>query len=110
MPRAIDLGAQIPHGALRAYVMGDGGAHNEAATPDDIARMSVLLRDALKAGALGFTTSRTMLHRAKTKAVVPGTFASRMNCSASGARLARPTKVSSKWRRIWSVPTTPWNG
>ena len=76
MPRVLDVGAQMPHGSLRTYVMGDRGARNEEATPDDIAKMAALVRDSLKAGALGFTTSRTMLHRAKNKDLVPGTFAS----------------------------------
>jgi N-acyl-D-amino-acid deacylase len=76
MPRVLDVGAQMPHGSLRTYVMGERGARNEEATPDDIAKMAALVRDSLKAGALGFTTSRTMLHRAKNKDLVPGTFAS----------------------------------
>ena len=76
MPRVLDVGAQIPHGSLRTYVMGERGARNEEATPDDIATMAALVRDSLRAGALGFTTSRTMLHRAKNKDLVPGTFAS----------------------------------
>ena len=76
-PRAIDVGTQIPHGALRAYVMGERGAANEEATPEDIARMAELVRDAIVAGALGFSTSRTLLHRAKDGEPVPGTFASR---------------------------------
>jgi N-acyl-D-aspartate/D-glutamate deacylase len=73
MPRALDVGAQVPHGAVRTYVMGERGAKNEKATPEEIAAMAVLVRDALRAGALGFTTSRTILHRAKDGEVVPGT-------------------------------------
>jgi N-acyl-D-amino-acid deacylase len=76
MKRAIDVGAQVPHGSVRAYVMGERGAHNEEATPADIEAMARVVREGLRAGALGFTTSRTMLHRAKNKEVVPGTFAS----------------------------------
>ncbi len=74
--RAVDVGVQVPHGSVRVYVMGERGANNEAATPDDIEKMATVVRDGLRAGALGFTTSRTMLHRAKNKELVPGTFAS----------------------------------
>lgn len=75
MPRAIDVGAQVPHGAVRAYVMGERGARNEAATPEDIERMAAIVREGIEAGALGFSTSRTMLHRAVDGEPVPGTFA-----------------------------------
>lgn len=76
MKRAIDVGAQVPHGAVRAYVMGERGAHNEAATQEDISRMAAIVRDALRAGAVGFSTSRTIGHRAKNGELVPGTYAS----------------------------------
>ena len=75
MPRALDVGTQVPHGAVRTYVMGERGAKNEKATPEEIAAMAALVRDALRAGALGFTTSRTILHRAKDGELVPGTTA-----------------------------------
>ncbi len=63
-PHALDFAAQMPHGALRGYVMGDRGAdHNERPTPDEIAEMARLTREAIEAGAVGFTTSRTVNHK-----------------------------------------------
>ena len=64
-PKVIDVGAQVPHCALRFYVMGERGA-DHAAVPknEEIAQMGELLEEALRAGALGFTTSRTIKHRA----------------------------------------------
>ena len=72
---AVDVGAQVAHGAVRGYVMGERGARNEPATPDDIARMREIVRDAVAAGALGVSTSRTVGHRAIDGEPVPGTFA-----------------------------------
>jgi len=73
LPRALDVGAQIPHGAVRAYVMGERGARNEKATAYDIEAMAEIVREGLRAGALGFSSSRTILHRAKDGELVPGT-------------------------------------
>lgn len=108
--RAIDVGTQIPHCAVRAYVMGERGAANENATPGDIARMASVVRDGLRAGALGFSTSRTEIHRAKTKEFVPGTFAAIDELMASDARWARPATASSKWSPTSPVLTHRWTG
>jgi N-acyl-D-aspartate/D-glutamate deacylase len=74
-PRALDVGTQVPHGAVRAYAMGERGAKNQPATPADIAAMAELVREGMRAGALGFSTSRTIVHRAVDGEPVPGTFA-----------------------------------
>ena len=72
---SMDVGTQVPHGSVRTYVMGERGANNEPATPDDIEKMAALVKEGLVAGALGFSTSRTLAHRAITGEPVPGTFA-----------------------------------
>ncbi len=71
----MDVGTQVPHGAVRAYVMGDRGARNEPASAEDIEAMAAIVRQGLDAGALGFSTSRTLAHRAIDGEPVPGTFA-----------------------------------
>ena len=76
-PRAIDFAAQVPHGTVRAYVMGERGANNEAATGDDIEAMYRIVKAGLEAGAMGFSTSRTQLHKSSDGRVVPGTYAPR---------------------------------
>src|SRR4051794_9859069 len=69
-PRVLDIAAQVPHAAVRAYVLGDR-AHDEA-TADEIGAMADIVEAALRAGAVGFTTSRTILHRSK-HGLIPGT-------------------------------------
>ncbi len=75
LPTVMDVGAQVPHGAVRAYVMGERGALNEPANPEDIAEMARVVEEGIRAGGLGFTTSRTLAHRAIDGEPVPGTFA-----------------------------------
>jgi len=75
MPRALDVGAQIAHGAVRAYVMGERGAANEAPTTEDLQRMAEIVRAGIAAGAVGFSTNRLPLHMASDGRPVPGTFA-----------------------------------
>ena len=58
-----DICAQLPHAALRVFVMGERGANRDPATPDDIQRMRALATEAIRAGAIGFSTSRTLNHR-----------------------------------------------
>lgn len=73
MPRAISVGTHVPHAAVRAYVMGERAQAD--ATADDLAAMCAILRAAVKAGALGFSTGRTRGHRDVHGRPVPGTFA-----------------------------------
>jgi N-acyl-D-aspartate/D-glutamate deacylase len=70
MPRTLDVAAQMPHVALRAYVMGER-AHEEP-NADELAEMSRLTQQAIADGAIGFSTSRTILHKSK-HGLIPGT-------------------------------------
>jgi N-acyl-D-aspartate/D-glutamate deacylase len=85
----LDIGTQIAHGPLRAYVMGQRGADNAPATETDRAEMAALVEEALRAGALGFSTSRTPLHRAITGELVPGTMVEAEELYAIGDAMSR---------------------
>lgn len=72
MPRILDIGTQVPHAALRFYVMGERGAdHQSLPDADEIERMGALVEEALRAGALGFSTSRTIKHKTRDGRFTP---------------------------------------
>ena len=83
----MDVGTQIAHGAVRSYVMGDRGARNEPATAADIEAMKGLVKEAIAAGALGFSTSRTLAHLAIDGEPVPGTYAAEDELFGIGSAL-----------------------
>jgi N-acyl-D-aspartate/D-glutamate deacylase len=87
-PHAIDVGAQVPHAPLRVYVMGErGGNHEIDPSPDEIARMAALTKEAVIAGALGFATSRTFSHRARDGSHIGSLTASREELLGIGQAL-----------------------
>lgn len=94
---SIDVGTQLAHGALRGYVMGERGAKNEPANPEDIAQMSDLVQEAIEAGALGVSTSRTIGHKAIDGEPVPGTFAAEDELFALGRGLVKGGAESLSW-------------
>jgi N-acyl-D-aspartate/D-glutamate deacylase len=76
LPRAIDVATQVPHGAVRAYVMGERcNDRDDVPTADELLQMQALVREGIAAGALGFSSSRTWLHKDVHGVHVPGTFA-----------------------------------
>ncbi len=74
---SMDIGTQVPHGPLRTYVMGERGVNHEAATTTEIGEMARLAAEAVRAGALSFSTSRILGHQSTTGSPVPGTHAAR---------------------------------
>ncbi len=89
LPRSIDVGAQIAHHPLRVYVMGERAIRRENATAEDIAAMARLTEEALRAGAFGFTTSRTDQHKTPQGDLVPGRYAEEQELIAIGQALGR---------------------
>ncbi|BBX48560.1 amidohydrolase family protein [Mycobacterium cookii] len=87
MPRAVDVGTQIPQAALRAYVMGDRAL--DAPTADDLAAMSRAVTDSLHAGALGMSFGRTAGHRSASGQPVPGTYSEEDELAALMAAMAK---------------------
>jgi N-acyl-D-amino-acid deacylase len=78
----IDIAAQLPHSALRVYVMGERAATHEPPSTDDLARMRELTAQAIRAGALGVTTSRNLLHRTKAGELAPSLFSEEQELAA----------------------------
>lgn len=74
---SLNIAAQVPHSALRSYVMGDRALRHEDATAEDLAVMAKIVEEAMTAGAVGFSTSRTVGHRSVIGETIPGTFAER---------------------------------
>jgi N-acyl-D-amino-acid deacylase len=87
-PRAVDVAAQVPHGSLRAYVMGQRAVGEAPATEGDIAEMARLVREAMQAGAIGFSTNRLPTHTSLDGTPVPGTFAEEAELLAIASELA----------------------
>jgi len=106
LPRTVDIGTHVPHGAVRAYVMDERGARSEEPTEHEIARMSRIVEDGLRAGALGFSTSRTILHRSIDGELVPGTTATKDELIGIGRAMGRVGhgvfEMASDLKREWN--------
>lgn len=87
-PRDIDCAALFPHGPLRVFVMGERAVNREAATPEDIEQMRSILSDGVNAGAVGFSTSRTLVHRSSNGELIPTYKAATAELKALGEALS----------------------
>jgi N-acyl-D-aspartate/D-glutamate deacylase len=106
MPRTVDVGTHVPHGAVRAYVLGDREQPGAVPTDADMDAMSKIVEDGLRAGALGFSTSRTVLHRSIDGEVVPGTTATAEELIRIGRAMGRVGhgvfEMASDMKREWN--------
>jgi hypothetical protein len=97
LPRTVDVGTHVPHGAVRAYVMGERGANNEPPTETDIAQMS---KSSRKACAPERSASRPLAPSCTSRSMAfssPGRPQPRKSCSASDGRWAASAMACSKW-------------
>ena len=106
LPRTVDVGTHVPHGAVRAYVMDERGARSDVPTEHEIARMSKIVEEGLRAGALGFSTSRTILHKSVDGELVPGTTATKEELIGIGRAMGRVGygvfEMASDLKRDWN--------
>ena len=104
-PRTIDVATHVPHGAVRAYVLGDREMPGSVPTADDIAEMSRIVEEGIRAGALGFSTSRTVLHKSVDGELVPGTTATKEELIGIGRAMGRVGygvfEMASDMKREW---------
>ena len=106
LPRTVDVGTHVPHGAVRAYVLGDREQPGAIPTNEDVAEMSRIVEEGVRAGALGFSTSRTVLHKSVDGELVPGTTATAEELVAIGRAMGRVGygvfEMASDMRREWN--------
>ena len=106
LPRTVDVACHVPHGAVRAYVLGDREKPGAIPTTDDIAAMARIVEEGVRAGALGFSTSRTVLHKSVDGELVPGTTATAEELIAIGRAMGRVGygvfEMASDLKREWN--------
>ncbi len=106
LPRTVDVGTHVPHGAVRAYVLGDRERPGAIPTEADIKEMARIVEDGVRAGALGFSTSRTVLHKSIDGELVPGTTATAEELIEIGRAMGRVGhgvfEMASDLRREWN--------
>ena len=104
-PRTIDVATHVPHGAVRAYVLGDREMPGAVPTDADISEMSRIVEEGIRAGALGFSTSRTVLHKSVDGELVPGTTATKEELIGIGRAMGRVGygvfEMASDMKRDW---------
>lgn len=105
-PRDMDICAQLPHGALRVYVMGDRAVRLEEATEDDCAAMRRLAADAMRAGAIGFSTSRSLNHRTLKGDPIPSLRATEAELQAIALGLKDAGTGVLEYISDWNTPDT----
>ena len=106
LPRTVDIGTHVPHGAVRAYVLGDREEPGAVPTEDDVAQMAKIVEEGVRAGALGFSTSLTVLHKDVNGVLVPGTTATAEELIEIGRAMGRAGhgvfEMASDLRREWN--------
>ena len=106
LPRTVDVGTHVPHGSVRAYVLGEREGPGAAPTEEDIEQMGKIVEEGVRAGALGFSTSRTVLHKDIDGVLVPGTTATAEELVELGRAMARAGhgvfEMASDLQRDWN--------